>query len=76
MTEGATSVREPRRGAQLWNPEMNLPDFDSDFDVVVLGAGVIGINTAYWALRSGKRVCVIDRTSHGGHGCERGFDSC
>ena len=40
---------------------MNLLDFDSDFDVVVLGAGVIGINTAYWALRSGKRVCVIDR---------------
>ena len=33
----------------------------ADFDVVVLGAGVIGINTAYWALRHGKSVCVIDR---------------
>jgi D-amino-acid dehydrogenase len=35
--------------------------FAADFDVIVLGAGVVGINTAYWALRSGKRVCVIDR---------------
>lgn len=33
----------------------------NDFDVVVLGAGVIGINTAYWLARAGKSVCVIDR---------------
>jgi D-amino-acid dehydrogenase len=32
-----------------------------DFDVLVLGAGVVGINTAYWNLRNGKSVCVIDR---------------
>ncbi len=32
-----------------------------DFDVVVLGAGVVGINTAYWLARAGKSVCVIDR---------------
>lgn len=32
-----------------------------DFDVIVLGAGVVGINTAYWNLRNGKSVCVIDR---------------
>jgi D-amino-acid dehydrogenase len=31
-----------------------------DFDVIVLGAGVVGINTAYYALREGKSVCVID----------------
>jgi glycine/D-amino acid oxidase-like deaminating enzyme len=31
------------------------------FDVVVLGAGVVGINTAYWLARSGKNVCVVDR---------------
>jgi len=34
---------------------------DTDFDVVVLGAGVIGINTAYWAMRAGRKVCIIDR---------------
>ncbi|MEW6453111.1 MAG: D-amino acid dehydrogenase [Pseudomonadota bacterium] len=33
----------------------------NSFDVVVLGAGVVGVNTAYWALRAGKSVCVVDR---------------
>jgi len=32
-----------------------------NFDVVVLGAGVIGVTTAYWLARQGKSVCVIDR---------------
>jgi D-amino-acid dehydrogenase len=32
-----------------------------DFDVVILGAGVIGVNSAYWLAGSGKSVCVIDR---------------
>src|SRR5215510_3361927 len=60
-----------RRRAPCGGPEMNaLPapsDFNTavepaaDFDVVVLGAGVVGVNTAYWALRHGKSVCVIDR---------------
>ena len=41
---------------------MTQPSSDkSDFDVIVLGAGVVGINTAYWNLRNGKSVCVIDR---------------
>jgi D-amino-acid dehydrogenase len=31
------------------------------YDAVVLGAGVVGINTAYWLARAGKSVCVIDR---------------
>ncbi len=33
----------------------------NDFDVLVLGAGVVGINTAYWNLKNGKSVCIIDR---------------
>jgi D-amino-acid dehydrogenase len=33
----------------------------SEFDAIVLGGGVVGINTAYWLLRAGKSVCVIDR---------------
>jgi D-amino-acid dehydrogenase len=33
----------------------------NSFDVVVLGAGVIGINSAYWLARAGKNVCVVDR---------------
>lgn len=31
------------------------------YDVVIIGAGIVGINTAYWNLRNGKSVCVIDR---------------
>jgi D-amino-acid dehydrogenase len=34
---------------------------DTDFDEVVLGAGVVGINTAYWAMRAGCKVAVVDR---------------
>src|SRR6202795_3253342 len=32
-----------------------------NFDVVVLGAGVIGVTAAYWLARAGKSVCVVDR---------------
>src|SRR5919206_3038605 len=39
-----------------------MPSSSSNsFDVVVLGAGVVGINSAYWLARAGKSVCVIDR---------------
>lgn len=31
------------------------------FDTVVLGAGVVGVNTAYWLSRSGQKVAVVDR---------------
>jgi D-amino-acid dehydrogenase len=33
----------------------------NSFDVVLLGAGVVGVNSAYWLARAGKSVCVIDR---------------
>ncbi len=36
------------------------------YDIIVLGAGVVGINSAYFALRHGKSVCVIDRRSAAG----------
>src|SRR5262245_50127140 len=32
-----------------------------DFDVIVLGAGVVGVSSAYWLAREGKSVCVVDR---------------
>jgi len=37
------------------------PFTSKNFDVVVLGAGVIGVSAAYWLARSGKSVCVVDR---------------
>ncbi|MDZ7842441.1 MAG: D-amino acid dehydrogenase [Gammaproteobacteria bacterium] len=33
------------------------------YDLVVLGAGVVGITTAYWAMRAGLSVAVVDRHS-------------
>jgi D-amino-acid dehydrogenase len=54
--------REAGKETMLNRP---LSDFivptDTDFDLVVLGAGVVGINTAYWAMRAGRKVCVVDR---------------
>lgn len=37
------------------------PGSGSDSDVVVLGAGVIGVATAYWLARSGLSVTVVER---------------
>ncbi|MBS1270625.1 MAG: D-amino acid dehydrogenase [Gammaproteobacteria bacterium] len=34
------------------------------YDLIVLGAGVVGITTAYWAMRAGLSVAVIDRHPH------------
>ena len=49
---------------------MSEPSKDSasknQFDVIVLGAGIVGICTAYWNLRAGKSVCVIDRQPQSG----------
>ena len=39
---------------------------ERDYDVIILGAGVVGINSAYFALKHGKYVCVIDRRSAAG----------
>lgn len=36
------------------------------YDALVLGAGVIGINSAYWLAKSGYKVAVIDRQSQPG----------
>jgi D-amino-acid dehydrogenase len=33
----------------------------NEFDAIVLGGGVVGINTAYWLLRAGRSVCIVDR---------------
>ena len=37
-----------------------------EFDVIILGAGVVGINSAYYALKHGKSVCVVERRSAAG----------
>ncbi len=38
-----------------------MTDTRKQFDVVVLGAGVVGVTTAYWAQQAGLSVVVVDR---------------
>jgi D-amino-acid dehydrogenase len=44
---------------------------NDSYDVVVLGGGILGICTAYWAARAGLSVCVVER--HGEAGLETTF---
>ncbi|MBP6783865.1 MAG: FAD-dependent oxidoreductase, partial [Verrucomicrobiales bacterium] len=37
--------------------------------VAILGAGVIGLNTALSCARRGRQVTIIDRDSHSRDGC-------
>ena len=55
VTEGA--LTDPPEAGRTGVPMSSR----SSYDVLVLGAGVVGINTAYFALRQGLSVCVVDR---------------
>lgn len=52
----------------LWQkspaPDLNSLGHDLDCDVCVIGAGIAGLTTAYYLLKEGKRVVVIDREAH------------
>ena len=37
--------------------------------VIVLGAGVIGVSTAYFLAKSGHEVVVIDKSNNSAEGC-------
>ena len=37
--------------------------------VIVLGAGIIGVTTAYFLAKSGHEVVVIDKSNSSGEGC-------
>lgn len=43
------------------NPAFSVMNDAQPYDLVVLGAGVVGVTTAYWAVRAGLSVAVIDR---------------
>jgi len=58
MTARSADVRQPLRS--------EMASQKREFDVIILGAGVVGINSAYFALKHGKSVCVIDRRSAAG----------
>jgi D-amino-acid dehydrogenase len=69
MTEGAHSSQHECAPLSLKDLSMNRSFQDSastQFDVIVLGAGVVGICTAYWNLRAGRSVCIVDRQPQSG----------
>ena len=41
-------------------------------DIVIIGAGVIGLSTAYYCARRGHRVTLIDRNPEQRDGCSFG----
>jgi glycine/D-amino acid oxidase-like deaminating enzyme/nitrite reductase/ring-hydroxylating ferredoxin subunit len=43
-------------------PQFPRLDRNGDFDVVVIGAGITGLTTAYLLKRAGKRVAVLERS--------------
>ena len=43
-------------------------DYTEQYDVAVLGAGVIGISTAYWLAKAGLKVLVVDKEPEPGRG--------
>src|SRR6185436_4551940 len=44
----------------------------SSKQVVVIGAGVIGLSTAYYAIQQGHRVLILDRGRATAEGCSYG----
>jgi glycine/D-amino acid oxidase-like deaminating enzyme/nitrite reductase/ring-hydroxylating ferredoxin subunit len=60
---------EAERSRSLWMevpaPRLGALDADADTDVLVIGAGVVGLTTAYELARGGRRVMVLDRGRFG-----------
>jgi glycine/D-amino acid oxidase-like deaminating enzyme/nitrite reductase/ring-hydroxylating ferredoxin subunit len=60
----------PARSSSLWLDKPDRPDhppleFDNQADVVVVGAGIVGLTTAAQLTRAGRRVIVLDRRDVG-----------
>ena len=51
----------------------NSPDFPTEVDVVVVGAGIVGTCTAYELARKGVSVCLIDKGIVGGEQSSRNW---
>ena len=60
----------PERSSSLWLDKSVRPghpplDIDDQADVVVVGAGIVGLTTAALLTRAGRRVIVLDRRDVG-----------
>ena len=55
----------PKHSKPLWRSGLNIPSFspyteDEDFDVVIVGAGITGITTAYYLTQAGMKVAILE----------------
>lgn len=54
----------------IWSEELknNFPSLDKDIsiDVLIIGGGITGINTAYHLIDSGLSVCLVEKNNIGG----------
>ena len=53
---------------------MAKPDGNSNFDLVVIGAGMAGVNVANKCASAGWQVAVVDELPYGGTCALRGCD--
>ncbi|QKE73614.1 FAD-dependent oxidoreductase [Arthrobacter citreus] len=55
----------PTHSKPLWRSGLNIPTFepyndDGEFDVVIVGAGITGITTAYFLTQAGMKVALLE----------------
>jgi glycine/D-amino acid oxidase-like deaminating enzyme/nitrite reductase/ring-hydroxylating ferredoxin subunit len=55
----------PKHSKPLWRTGLNIPSFspyteDAEFDVVIVGAGITGITTAYFLTQAGMKVAILE----------------
>ena len=56
----------PRQASTMVGSETSASPTDGCFDLVVLGAGPVGVSAALAAADLGKRVCLVDAPSYSG----------
>lgn len=64
MAAASSSVEPP----SFWLARSNAPE---ELPVVVVGAGIVGLSTAYWLARAGRRPVVLDADGIASHASGR-----
>ena len=52
------------------------PDLPAEADVVIIGAGIVGVSAAYWLSRGGMKVVLLEKGSVGAEQSSRNWGWC
>ncbi|WP_367160288.1 FAD-binding oxidoreductase [Kozakia baliensis] len=52
------------------------PDLPAEADVVIVGAGIVGVSAAYWLARGGMKVVLLEKGSVGAEQSSRNWGWC